>query len=211
MDEHLARIKEAVIKGNRKDIEAMVQQAVDAGVDPNAIINHALIAAMDVVGQSFSDGDMFVPEMMVSATAMKMGLAILKPLVVDNQAVSRGTILIGTVRGDLHDIGKNLVAMMFEGAGFSVIDLGVDVRQEFILEQIKEHHPEVLGLSALLTTTMPQMKNIIDALEAAQCREAVKVIIGGAPVSQNFADKIGADGYAADASEAVQLARGFVA
>ena len=210
MEEHIDRIKEAVVNGNRKNIEGFVKQAIKDKIEFNAIINNALIAAMDIVGQKFSDGEMFVPEMMISAIAMKMGLQLIKPLMVEGEGEKKGTILIATVRGDMHDIGKNLVAMMFEGAGFNVVDMGVDVREEKILQHVKDDNPDVLALSCLLTTTTPQMKSVIEALISEGCRDNVKVIIGGAPVDQAFANKIGADGYGQDASEAVQLARRFI-
>jgi len=210
MDEHINRIKEAVVMGNRAEIEDFVRQALQNGVNIQDVINNALISAMDIVGQKYTDREIFIPEMMIAANAMKMGLDVIKPMMTDEQVASKGTILIGTVRGDVHDVGKNLVAMMLEGSGFHVIDLGVDVREEKIFQHIKENSPDLLAMSALLTTTMPQMKNVIDALTQAGYRDAVKVIIGGAPVDKAYAEKIGADGYADDASEAVQLARKLI-
>jgi len=203
-------IKNAVIAGKHSDIKALVQKALEAGLDPNAIINDALIAAMDVVGKDFGSGKIFVPEMLVSAVTMKNGLELVKPLLVGDQAHSRGTVIMATVKGDLHDIGKNLVSMMLEGAGFKVIDLGVDLSVEKLLDKVEEIKPEILGLSALLTTTMPEMKRAIEVLEAKGIRENLKVMVGGAPVDRVFAEKIGADGYGANAVEAVQLARRFI-
>jgi corrinoid protein of di/trimethylamine methyltransferase len=202
-------IKNAVIGGKHSEIKGLVQQAVDAGLDPNAIINDGLIAAMDVVGKDFGSGKIFVPEMLVAAVTMKNGLDVVKPMLAGDQNQSRGTVIMATVRGDLHDIGKNLVTMMLEGAGFQVIDLGVDLSVEKLLEKVKEIKPQVLGLSALLTTTMPEMKRVIEELEVQGLRKGLKVMVGGAPVDRTFAQKIGADGYGANAAEAVDLARRF--
>ena len=193
------------------EIEEQVQAAVDSGTDLNRLINEALISAMDIVGKRFSEGDIYVPEMLVSARTMKLGLNIIKPLLQSGEAKHRGTVAMGTVKGDLHDIGKNLVTMMMEGAGFKIIDLGVDVKIENLIDTIKKEQVDVLGLSALLTTTMPEMQNVIEALEEADLRNQVKVIVGGAPIDQGFADKIGADGFGADAVDAVQLARELIA
>jgi len=202
-------IKNAVIGGKHGEIKGLVQKAVEAGLDPNVIINDALIAAMDVVGKDFGTGKIFVPEMLVSAVTMKNGLEIVKPLLVGDQAQSRGTVIMATVKGDLHDIGKNLVSMMLEGAGFKTIDLGVDLSVEKLLVKVREIKPQVLGLSALLTTSMPEMKRVIEELGAQGIRGSLKVMVGGAPVDRTFAEKIGADGYGANAAEAVELARRF--
>jgi 5-methyltetrahydrofolate--homocysteine methyltransferase len=210
MTDILKTIKEMVIGGKFKDIEEQVQRAVDSGADLNRLINDALISAMDIVGKKFADGDIYVPEMLVSATTMKRGLDIIKPLLRSAEVENRGTILMGTVKGDLHDIGKNLVTMMLEGAGFRIIDLGVNVEIENLIDVLKNEKADILGLSALLTTTMPEMKKVIETLKAEGLRDQVKVIVGGAPIDQGFADKIGADGYGADAAEAVQLARRLV-
>ena len=210
MTDMLVTIKEMVVGGKFNDIEEQVQEAVDSGTDLNLLINEALISAMDIVGKRFADGDIYVPEMLVSAKTMKMGLDIIKPLLQSGEAEHRGTIAMGTVKGDLHDIGKNLVTMMMEGAGFKIIDLGVDVKIENLIDTVKKEEVDVLGLSALLTTTMPEMQNVIEALEEASLRNQVKVIVGGAPIDQRFADKIGADGFGADAVDAVQLARELV-
>jgi corrinoid protein of di/trimethylamine methyltransferase len=211
MTDIIVTIKEMVVGGKFNDIEKQVQEAVDSGTDLNLLINEALISAMDIVGKRFADGDIYVPEMLVSAKTMKMGLDIIKPLLQSGEAEHRGTIAMGTVKGDLHDIGKNLVTMMMEGAGFRIIDLGVDVKIEDLIDTVKKEQVDVLGLSALLTTTMPEMQNVIEALEEAGLRNQVKVIVGGAPIDQEFADKIGADGFGADAVDAVQLARELVA
>ena len=211
MTDILVTIKEMVVGGKFKEIEEQVQAAVDSGTDLNRLINEALISAMDIVGKLFSEGYIYVPEMLVSARTMKLGLNIIKPLLQSGEAKHRGTVAMGTVKGDLHDIGKNLVTMMMEGAGFKIIDLGVDVKIENLIDTIKKEEVDVLGLSALLTTTMPEMQNVIEALAEAGLRNQVKVIVGGAPIDQGFADKIGADGFGADAVDAVQLARELIA
>ena len=176
----------------------------------NRLVNDALIAAMDIVGEKFGRHEIFVPEMLVAALTMKKGLAIVKPLVEGEKSGSKGTILMGTVKGDMHDIGKNLVIMMLEGAGFKVIDLGIDLDVEKVVGKVEEIKPQILGLSALLTTTMPEMKKVIETLEKRGLRKAVKVLVGGAPVDAAFAQKIGADGYGKDAAEAVRLAKEIV-
>ena len=211
MTDILETIREMVVGGKFNDIEEEVQRAVDSGTDLNRLINDALISAMDIVGKRFADGDIYVPEMLVSAKTMKQGLDIIKPLLTSGEAEHRGTIVMGTVKGDLHDIGKNLVIMMMEGAGFRIVDMGVDVKIEDIIDTVKKEEADVLGLSALLTTTMPEMQKVIVALDEAGLRNQLKVIVGGAPIDQRFADEIGADGFGADAVEAVQLAREFVA
>ena len=207
MTDILETIKEMVVGGKYNDIEEQVQRAVDNGIDLNRLINDALISAMDIVGKRFADSEIYVPEMLVSAKTMKLGLDIIKPLLQSGEALNRGTIVMGTVKGDLHDIGKNLVTMMMEGAGFKIIDLGVDVKIENLVETLKKEQADILGLSALLTTTMPEMQKAIEVLEAEGLRDKVKVIVGGAPIDQAFADKIRADGFGKDAVEAVQLAR----
>jgi 5-methyltetrahydrofolate--homocysteine methyltransferase len=209
MADHMEAIKNAVIGGKHAEIKALVNQALDAGLDPNTIINDALIAAMDVVGTDFGSGKIFVPEMLVAALTMKSGLAIVKPRLAAGQGQSRGTVIMATVKGDLHDIGKNLVSMMLEGAGFKVLDLGVDLSVEKLIDQVKAIQPDILGLSALLTTTMPEMQKVIGELKTQGLRDKVKVLVGGAPLDRAFAEKIGADGYGANAAEAVELARRF--
>jgi len=211
MTDILETIKDMVVGGKYNDIEEQVQRAVDSGIDLNRLINDALISAMDIVGKRFAASEIYVPEMLVSAKTMKLGLDIIKPLLQSGEAENRGTIVMGTVKGDLHDIGKNLVTMMMEGAGFKIIDLGVDVKIEDLIDTVKKEAVDIIGLSALLTTTMPEMRNVIEALEEAGLRNQLKVIVGGAPIDQGFADKIGADGFGADAVEAVQLARELVA
>lgn len=206
MADHLSTIKNAVVRGKHKEIENLVRAAIDDGEDLQRLINDALISAMDVVGKRFGDGEIFVPEMLVSALSMKKGLEIIKPLLKGDRA-SSGRIVIATVKGDLHDIGKNLVTMMLEGAGFQVIDLGVGINVQTVIDKVQELNPQVLCLSTLLTITMPEMKRVIEELNAKGLRDKVKVIVGGAPVDQKYADQIGADGYGKDAVEAVALCR----
>ncbi|MBL7225165.1 MAG: corrinoid protein [Desulfobacteraceae bacterium] len=210
MRDTLQRIKDAVITRQRNEIQGLVEAAIEGGIDPNSIIDQGLVAAMDVVGQQFSDSDIFVPEMLVSALTMKLGLERVKPLLKNEATKPKGMIIMGTVKGDIHDIGKNIVLMMLEGAGFEVVDLGVDLTVEKLVEHIEAIGPDLLGLSALLTTTMPEMERVIQELGAKGLRERLKIIVGGAPVSESFAEKIGADGYGADAAEAVQLARRLI-
>ena len=206
----LDQVKDTIIVGRHKEIEDLVKRAVEDNINLEVLINDAMIAAMDVVGQRFSDNEIYVPEMLVSALTMKKGLDVIKPLLTGEKIKSKGTILMCTVKGDIHDIGKNLVIMTLEGAGFNVIDLGVDIDTEKIVEHIQEKKPGILGLSALLTTTMPEMKEVIEALESSGLRNTVKVIVGGAPLDPAFAEKIGADGYGKDAAEAVRLARRLI-
>ena len=210
MEKLLEDIKNTVVAGKHKEIEALVQKAVQEKANLDDLINRALIAAMDVVGNRFARSEIFVPEMLVSAVTMKKGLDIIKPLLKENEEQTKGRVVLCTVRGDLHDIGKNLVAMMLEGAGLEVIDLGVDVTVDKVIEKVNEIKPQVLGLSALLTTTMPEMENVINLLHSRGIRKNVKVMIGGAPVDADFAKKIGADAYGEDAAEAVTIARSFI-
>ena len=195
----------AVLAFDIAAVKTKTQGEVDAGTDIQSILNAGLIGAMDEVGEKFSAGELFVPEMLMAAQAMKGGLEILKPLLATGQSSSKGTVVIGTVKGDLHDIGKNLVAMMMEGAGFEVVDLGVDVDSEAFVKAASEKGANVIALSALLTTTMPSMETTVKAVKEAGM--SVKTIIGGAPVTQAFADQIGADGYSADAPGAVKLVK----
>ena len=210
MGNHLDQIKEAVIGGKHTDIEDLVKLAIEDNINLNDLINDAMIAAMDVVGMRFAEGEIFVPEMLVSAITMKKGINIIRPFLKEEDTKSKGTIIMCTVKGDLHDIGKNIVIMMLEGTGFKVIDLGTDINVEDLVLRIEEIRPDILGLSALLTTTMPEMNKIIETLESRRLRNSVKVMVGGAPVDSSFAEKIGADGYGKDAAEAVNLARRFV-
>ena len=210
MSERLEEIKAIVVNGKYKEIEDMAKKTIAEGVDLNKIINDSLIAGMDIVGEKFSKNEIFVPEMLVSARTVKIALEIIKPLLKGDMAEVRGTILMGTVKGDQHDIGKNLVIMILEGAGFNVIDLGVDMSVDMVTEKVEEIRPDILGLSALLTTTMPEMRNVIEALEHKGLRNGIKVMVGGAPIDAKFSEEIGSDGYGEDATEAVRLARGFV-
>lgn len=199
------KLAEAVFRGDFGSAGQITKEFIDNGTDPLVIINQGLIAGMDIVAPKFKAGEMFVPEVMMAARAMAVGMELLKPLINDVDIPSKGTVIIGTVAGDLHDIGKNLVAMILESGGFKVIDLGVDVSADKFVEAAKEYNPQVIGMSALLTTTMIAMKDTIDALTEAGLRENIKVIVGGAPLSQDFANQIGADGYASDAMSAKEL------
>ncbi len=210
MDERLQKIYDSVLNGEMDEVSAHVQAALDAQLDPGVILNQGMIAAMQEVGRLFEEGEYFVPEMLIAARAMQDGLALLKPYLIQADVQSAGKVVIGTVKGDLHDIGKNLVAMMLEGASFEIVDLGIDVSPGKFVEAVKAHHPKLVGLSALLTTTMPSMRTIIEALVAAGVRDQVKVIIGGAPVTEAYARDIGADGFAPDASRAVKLAKSLL-
>ncbi|MGC8930378.1 MAG: cobalamin B12-binding domain-containing protein [Dictyoglomus sp.] len=201
----LEEIANAVIAGNRKKVQELVSKALEKGLNPEEIINNGLLAGMSVIGERFKNNEIFVPEVLVAARAMQAGMDILKPLIAKNSGIIKGKVVIGTVKGDLHDIGKNLVSMMLEGAGYEVIDLGIDVPPEKFVGAIREYNPDIVGMSALLTTTMPYMKVTIDVLEKEGVRRKVKVIVGGAPVTESFAKEIGADGYAPDAPSAVDL------
>ena len=200
-----------VVNGNESKVIELTKSLLEAGYDPLEIMNKGLIAGMDIVGPRFKNGEMFVPEVLLSARALHSGINIVKEALVGTDIPCIGKIVLGTVKSYLHDIGKNLVGMMMESAGFKVIDLGVDVPEETFIEAVKEHKPDILALSALLTTTMPNMKSVIDALKENGLRDKVKVIIGGAPVSQNFADEIGADGYAPEAASAAALCKQLIA
>jgi 5-methyltetrahydrofolate--homocysteine methyltransferase len=210
MSSLLNEIREGVLDGNQKLVIAKVQQAIDEKIGAEEILNSAMIEAMTEAGQLFEEGEFFVPELLVAARAMQGGMELLKPLLTQENVKSKGTILAGTVKGDLHDIGKNLVCMMLEGTGFEIIDLGSDVDPEEFVKNVQEKKIDIVAMSALLTTTMVNMKTTIDALSAAGLRDKVKVMVGGAPVSQDYADKIGADGYSADANQAVRLAESLL-
>lgn len=201
---------EAILNGKLEQAVDVTNQAIADGVEPQAIINGYMIKAMEEVGQRFQRGEAFVPNLLMAARAMKGSLDILKPLMKGDTSNVLGKVVIGTVKGDLHDIGKNLVASMLEGCGFEVINLGVDVPSEKFIAAIKENNADILCLSALLTTTMNYMKDVIEALKADGLRDKVKVMVGGAPVTALFAEQVGADGYSEDASEAVALARRLV-
>ena len=200
----LDEIRENLIDGDMNAVTAGVNKALEEGIGAGEILSKALISGMTEVGQLFEDGEFFVPEMLIAARAMQAGVGILKPKLVEEDVKPLGKIVIGTVKGDLHDIGKNLVGMMLEGVGFEVVDLGTDVSPEKFVEAVKEHEAGFVGMSALLTTTMPSMKSCVEALKEAGVRDHVSVMIGGAPVTQNYADEIGADIYAPDGPSAAR-------
>jgi len=211
MSERVQAIAAAVAEGDAGAVKALVQEALDEQEDPAGVLNEGLIAGMKEVGRLFEEGEYFVPEMLIAARAMKEGLAILRPALVRANVRPTGKVLIGTVKGDLHDIGKNLVGMMLEGSGLEVEDLGTDVSPERFVEAVRSGGAGLLGLSALLTTTMPYIRTTIEAIDEAGLRDRIKVIVGGAPVTEAFAREIGADGYAPDASRAAALARSLIA
>ena len=206
----LETIYEAVLRGDAKTAVAETQAALDEGTSAPDILHQALISAMTEVGRLFEIGEKFVPEMLIAARAMQQSLVILKPLLVEADVKTVGKVVIGTVAGDLHDIGKNLVAMMMEGAGFEIVDLGTDVAPEKFVAAVQEHEPDLVGMSALLTTTMASIGKTLEALTEAGVREKVKVMIGGAPITQDFADKVGADGFAPDAGSASRMAKAML-
>jgi 5-methyltetrahydrofolate--homocysteine methyltransferase len=207
----LKSLYDAVVNGDKDSVEAGVRAALEAGVPAGQVLNQTLIPAMGEVGRLFEAQEFYVPEMLVSARAMQAGVALLKPHLMQAEVQSSGKVVIGTVKGDLHDIGKNLVTMMLEGAGFEVHDLGTDVSPDQFVEAAQARSAEIVAMSALLTTTMPNMKATLDALEQAGLRGRVKVMVGGAPLTDAYAHQIGADGYALDASRAVKLAQSLVA
>ncbi|MGD0982832.1 MAG: corrinoid protein [Acidimicrobiales bacterium] len=207
----LPQLINAVIAGNAPEAKTLTEAALAEGVAPGTIVNEGLIAAMGVVGERFGRGEIYVPEMLLAARAMQTGLTILEPLMAKADIASRGTVVIGTVKGDVHDIGKNIVAIMLKGSGFTVHDLGVDVPAERFVEAIQEHSPDLIGLSALLTTTMPAMKTVIEAIEHAGLRDRVRVMVGGAPITEEYARSVGADGYGRDAGEAAEQAKQLIA
>jgi len=210
MAEILQRIASNLYEGEDEEVAALVQQALDQGMDAHEILHGGLIAGMDEVGRDFKADILYMPEVLIAARAMHAGMDVLRPLLAESDLTGAGKYLIGTVEGDLHDIGKNLVRMMLEGAGFETVDLGKDVHPDAFVAAVREHQPNILGLSALLTTTMPGMKTTIEALEEAGLRGSVKIMVGGAPVTAAFAEEIGADAYAPDAATAVDVARSLV-
>ena len=201
----LKALADAIIKGDQKTAVTMTQQAVDEGMEPGGILANGLIAGMNVIGTRFKANEVYIPEVLIAARAMKMAMEVLEPKLVEAGVQPIGKAMIGTVQGDLHDIGKNLVVMMLKGAGFEVIDIGVDVAPEAFVQKVKDTGVQIVGLSALLTTTMPAMEKTIQAIKDAGL--SVKTMVGGAPVTQAYADKIGADGYSPDAASAVDLAK----
>jgi 5-methyltetrahydrofolate--homocysteine methyltransferase len=206
----LEQISENLIKGKANEVKELVQKALDDGIGVGEVLNNGLLAGMSVVGERFKKNEIYVPEVLIAARAMKMGTEILRPLLADSGVEPIGTVVIGTVKGDLHDIGKNLVGMMLEGSGFEVVDLGTDVASEKFVEAARESKAQIIGASALLTTTMTAMKEVVDSVDSSDLGGKVKVMIGGAPVTQAFCDEIGADGYAPDAASAADLAKSFV-
>jgi 5-methyltetrahydrofolate--homocysteine methyltransferase len=207
MADILQQIASNLYEGEDEVVADLVQKALDKGLAPNEVLQGGLISGMDEVGRDFKAGDLFVPEVLIAARAMHAGMGVLRPLLAESDVPSAGKYVIGTVKGDLHDIGKNLVKMMLEGAGFETVDLGTDVEPEGFVTAVREHKPALLGMSALLTTTMVQMRATIEALVEAGLREQVKIMVGGAPVTEAFAQEIGADAYAPDAASAVDAAR----
>lgn len=201
----LKKISQAVIDGSKEDVEIYVEEALGEKLAISDIIDQGLIAGMAIIGDRFKKFEIYVPEVLIAARAMRYGMKILEPFVATSQSEKNAVILVGTVKGDLHDIGKNIVIMMLEGAGYKVIDLGIDVPAEKFVESAKEHYPQIIGLSALLTTTIPEMKSSIELIKSYD--KNIKVIVGGAPVTQKYADSIGADGFAPDAASAVDVVK----
>ena len=201
----------AISQGKVDEVKKVTQEALDSGEKAEAILKEGLLPAMERIGVQFKNNEIYIPEVLIAARAMHGGMAILKPILSKSTTHRATKVIIGTVKGDLHDIGKNLVAMMLEGGGFEVVDLGIDVSPEKFAEAVKKHHPQVVGMSALLTTTMREMKTILETIQEAGLRKQVKVMIGGAPVTERFAKEIGADGYAPDAATAVDVARSLIA
>jgi len=203
-------ISEALQIGDADSVREMVGTALIEGVSPKEILNNGLIDGMNIIGMKFKNNEVYVPEVLIAARAMYAGMDLLKPKLVETGIKNIGKVIIGTVKGDMHDIGKNLVKMMLEGAGFEVIDLGVDVSVEKFVSAVIEYHPDIVGMSALLTTTMLNMNEVIQSLQSADLRENLKVMIGGAPVTQKYAEQIGADSYSPDAASAVEAAKMFI-
>ena len=211
MADILQQIASNLYEGEDEAVAGLVQKALDQGHKPSEVLQGGLIAGMDQVGRDFKAGDLFVPEVLIAARAMHAGMGVLRPLLAESDAPSAGKYVIGTVKGDLHDIGKNLVKMMLEGAGFETVDLGTDVEPAAFVAAVREHKPSMVGMSALLTTTMVQMRATVEALVEAGLREQVKIMVGGAPVTEAFAKEIGDDAYAPDAASAVDVARAMAA
>ncbi len=207
---NLNGVSEALQRGKAEKVSELVKQALNEGVTPKNILEEGLIHGMSIIGKQFKKNEVYVPEVLIAARAMHAGMDVLKPKLIESGVKNIGKVVMGTVQGDLHDIGKNLVEMMLEGAGFEVIDLGTDISTDKFVEAVKEHRPNIIGMSALLTTTMVNMVEVIKALDAEGLRDKVKIMVGGAPVTQNYADQIGADGYSPDASSAVDKAKVFL-
>jgi len=211
MEELFEKMAQELIAGKEAEVKSLTQQALDKGATARDVLDKGLLAGMDVVGQRFKAGDMFIPEVLLCARCMHGAMDIIKPLLAEGDSAGVGTCLIGTVEGDLHDIGKNLVSMMLQGAGFNVIDLGTNITAQQFVEAVKEHQPHILGMSALLTTTMPRMEETIQALKEAGLRDKVKIMAGGAPVTKDFVEKIGGDAYGANAAAATEKAKELLA
>ena len=207
---NLNGVSEALQRGKADKVSKLVKQALNEGVTPKNILEEGLIHGMSIIGKKFKKNEVYVPEVLIAARAMHAGMDILRPKLIETGVKNIGKVVMGTVQGDLHDIGKNLVEMMLEGAGFEVIDLGTDISTDKFVEAVKEHKPNIIGMSALLTTTMVNMVEVIKALDVAGLRDKVKIMVGGAPITQNYADQIGADGYSPDASSAVDKAKTFL-
>ncbi len=205
-----SRIADALYAGEVEQVAGLAREALDEGHSATEVLDLGLLAGMDRVGKDFKADILFLPEVLIAAKAMQAGMDVLQPMLSESGSSNRGTFVVGTVKGDLHDIGKNLVVMMMTGAGIEVVDLGINVPPERFIEAIQEHKPQIMGLSALLTTTTPEMQTTIQALEDAGLRDRVKVMVGGAPITQEYADEIGADGYAPDAVSATDLAKAWL-
>jgi corrinoid protein of di/trimethylamine methyltransferase len=205
------QMQDDLYDGIKAEIPVQVREALERGESPQSILDQGLVAGMDIVGVDFRDGILFVPEVLMAANAMKSGMEVLRPLLTETGAQRIGTMIIGTVKGDIHDIGKNLVSMMMEGAGFEVINLGINVDADGFIAAVREHKPDIIGMSALLTTTMPYMKVVVDTLGEEGLRDEVYVMVGGAPVTENFAREVGADAYGRDAAVSVEIAKRHMA
>ena len=211
LEELYLQMQDDLYDGLKEEIPQQVKEALSRGQSPQEILEQGLVAGMDIVGVDFRDGILFVPEVLMAANAMKAGMEVLRPLLTETGAARVGKMVVGTVKGDIHDIGKNLVAMMMEGAGFEVINLGINVDADAFIAAIREHEPDILGMSALLTTTMPYMKVVVDTLGEEGMRDEVYIMVGGAPVTESFAREVGADAYGRDAAVSVEIAKSFMA
>jgi len=211
LEELYLQMQDDLYDGIKEEIPVQVQEVLDRGKTPQDVLDDGLVAGMDIVGVDFRDGILFVPEVLMAANAMKAGMEILRPLLTETGAPRVGTVVVGTVKGDIHDIGKNLVAMMLEGAGFEVINLGINIDADGFLAAIEEHKPDIIGMSALLTTTMPYMKVVVDAIGEEGIRDDIYIMVGGAPVTETFAKDVGADAYGRDAAVSVEIAKAYMA
>jgi len=211
LEELYLQMQDDLYDGIKEEIPVQVQEVLDRGKTPQDVLDDGLVAGMDIVGVDFRDGILFVPEVLMAANAMKAGMEVLRPLLTETGAPRVGTVVVGTVKGDIHDIGKNLVAMMLEGAGFEVINLGINIDADKFLAAIEEYKPDIIGMSALLTTTMPYMKVVVDAIGEEGIRDDIYIMVGGAPVTENFAKDVGADAYGRDAAVSVEIAKAYMA